>query len=297
MGGDVLMSISKPQLKNPWATSGSANMEDPGGVNETGYPIAALGPPRKWFNWILNKIETVGRYLVARGIPDYDPNESYSVGDRVQWGGSTGMTFVCTIASVGDGSYSNSPGVAHTKWGRWARGVPDYNALSDYWVNDTVIDPYDGCSYICIQINSPGLPKSPHSESLYWRPWGHTDDQVVDLIHQHSNLEWTTTSTGISITSGSVSDVIDLRFSDGITELPARDLSFSISDASNGYIDVTLGSPIAFSVGIKSRIFIPTCDAGANPVYVQPTGNNTMRIHCSRDNGPGWSGYVRLLGY
>ena len=92
------MSISKPTLTKPWASDVSANRADPGGVNDTGIPADGKSIPRKWFNWILNKVDAATRYLVARGIPDWDASESYTTHDRVQ--GSNGGTFRAKRAST-----------------------------------------------------------------------------------------------------------------------------------------------------------------------------------------------------
>ena len=75
------MSIAKPALKTIWGSTAPTNLADPGGVNATGIPADAKSIPRRWLNWILNRIETPIRYLMARGIADWDENEYYTVGD------------------------------------------------------------------------------------------------------------------------------------------------------------------------------------------------------------------------
>lgn len=292
------MSIAKPALKNPWASSGSANMADPGGANETGMTSTAASIPRRFLNWILNRIETPVRYLVARGIPDYDANESYSVGDRVQWGGSTGMTFVCIVASVGDGSGSNSPGASPTKWARWARGTPTYNALHFYQPGDTVFAPSDGLSYVCLLANGVGTEHEPRASPTYWGRWGHTDQDILDSINANAPLRFSSAIgglSGMSITSGSFSDTVQIRMG---TDTVFKDLSFTINNAANGYADISLSGSAAYLSGIKNAQFIPAVNTfGGGAAYVEVTGANTVRVHCSRGNGPGWGGYVRLLGY
>ena len=124
------MSIAKPTLTNAWASSGAANIADPGGVNETGIPSAAKSIPRRWFNWVLNKVDATGRYLVARGIPDYDPLESYSIGDRVQRAGVLGApdaTFVCIQAN--DSSAPKAPIDFTTYWRPWATDASAVKAV------------------------------------------------------------------------------------------------------------------------------------------------------------------------
>lgn len=289
------MSIAKPSLKNPWASSGAANMADPGGANDTGMPASSKSIPRRWLNWILNKIETPIRYLVARGIPDYDPNESYSIGDRIQWGDGWGMTYVCVAAIVGNGSGMSSPGNAPASWARWGRAIPTYRSDGNYEVGDTVIAPSDGATYQCIQANYSGAPHEPHASPTYWTPWGHTDDEIVAIINSNEHVSVGSSSTGISLSTGNVANVIDARI--GYATV-LRDLSFTLSNipSSPGYIDVTLGSPIAFNSAIRN-IQVTAAVATSVESYGEVTGNNTVRVHCVRNGGPMATAYVRLLGY
>lgn len=291
------MSIAKPSLKNVWANSGSVNMADPGGVNETGIPSLAKSIPRRWLNWILNRIETPVRYLVARGIPDYDVNESYSIGDRVQFGGGPGKTYVCVVASVGDGSGTNSPSGTPANWERWGRGIPSYNATFFYEVGDTVFAPSDGASYVCIAANGPSAAKEPHAnKGTFWNLWGHLDSDVVDIIHSNENMSVLYSSSGMSLTTGSVSDIVDIRL--GYATV-IRDLSFVLGSipSSPGYIDVALSSPIAFASAIKNIQVTSAVAPGSIPAYGEIIANNTVRVHGNRNGGPMATAYVRLLGY
>jgi hypothetical protein len=120
------MSIAKTTLSAPWGSGGPSNLADPGGINDTGMPSGAKSIPRRWLNWILNKIDTQARYLLGRGIPDYDSWESYSVGDRMQCNDGVGLnTYKCIVASVGDGTGGNSPVNAPTNWIRWGYTAAD----------------------------------------------------------------------------------------------------------------------------------------------------------------------------
>jgi hypothetical protein len=293
------VSISKPALKTPWASSGSGNMEDPGGINETGYTVTDKGPPRKWFNWILNKIETPLRYLLARGIPDYDPLESYSVGDRIQWGGALGMTFVCIVANVGTGDGANNPDQTPSNWARWARGLQTYSATAFYQPGDTVIAPSDGATYLCLLNNGPGWPAAhePHVSPTYWKLWGHTDAAIVDLISLNDNVvvEWGT--TGIGLSAGSISNVLDIRI--GRSTI-IRDLSFALDGipSATGYVDITLSSPIAFATGIKNaQVTGVNVQMINSAVRALITSANVVRVYSVAAGGPTSMVYVRLLGY
>lgn len=117
------MSIAKPTLSNPWGSSTPANLANPGAVNETGMGVGAKSIPRRWLNWVLNKIENPIRYLVARGLPDYDAAESYSVHDKVQQGGTT---WSC-IADVSGVSPSDPTGA--TYWSRWGFSLAEFGTV------------------------------------------------------------------------------------------------------------------------------------------------------------------------
>jgi hypothetical protein len=114
------MSIVKTTLSAPWGSGAPSNLADPGGINDGGMPSGAKSIPRRWLNWILNKVDTQVRYLLGRGVPDYDSWESYSVGDRMQCNDGVGLnTYKCIVASVGDGTGGNSPVTAPTYWIKW----------------------------------------------------------------------------------------------------------------------------------------------------------------------------------
>lgn len=123
------MSINKPTLTNPWASSAPGNIASPGSVNETGIPFsdAAKSIPCRWLNWILNKIDTTCRYLVGRGVPDFDASETYRVGDRVQFNGST---WVCKLAPT-----SHQSPIDTDYWESWGFTDSEFNGkFSDLFV-------------------------------------------------------------------------------------------------------------------------------------------------------------------
>ena len=295
------MSIAKPPLSSIWAhsaASGDTGIADPGGLKDTGWTGASACPPFSWMNWILNKCDAAARYIIARGIPDYDVNESYSVGDRVQWGGGFGRTYVCIVATVGNGTGGNSPGSDASKWAAWGRGMPKYRADGDYEPGDTVFAA-NGLSYQCLLSNLHDSAHEPSASPTYWERWGHTDQDILDSINANTPIRFSSAIgglSGMSITSGSFSSTIQIRMGN---DTVYKDLSFSIADAANGYADVALSGSSAFASGIKNAQFTPAVNTfgGGSDAYVEITGANTIRVHCSRGNGPGWSGYVRLLGY
>jgi hypothetical protein len=295
------MSIAKPPLSDIWANAaaaGDTGIADPGGLKDSGWTAASACPPFSWMNWILNKCDAAARYIIARGIPDYDANETYSVGDRVQWGGGVGRTFVCVTASVGDGSGSNSPGSSPTKWASWGSGVPAYRSDVDYVVNDVVFSVVDNGSYKCIAVNGHASPHEPSASSTYWLPWGHTDAEVVDIISANPETAVVLSPTGFTLSAGNVSDAI--KVSIGGTSPVFQDLSFTLSNipASPGYVDVALSSPIAFGSHITNvqvtGIYVPTAAWDTRGMLL---GSNSVRIFSNNLYGPMATAYVRLCGY
>lgn len=114
------MSIgAKPTLSKPWCFDDASNMVDPGGVNDSGLPDSAKSIPRRWLNWILNKVDYATRYLMARGIPDWDASESYTVGDKIQ---NDGHTYTCIKNST-----NNEPPNAEF-WEVWAHTATAFAA-------------------------------------------------------------------------------------------------------------------------------------------------------------------------
>ena len=292
------MSIAKPTLSDIWANAapaGDTGIADPGGLKDTGWTAASACPPFSWFNWILNKCDAVGRYLEARGIPDWDAAESYSIGDRVQ--GSDGSTYVATTISGPPGTGENPGTGGRTKWAKWGTGIPDYRSDGTYYLNDVVFAPSDGASYVCILANGPGSPQEPHASPTYWTHWGHRDADIANLISFYDSTTIGTSPTGISMTDGILSNVVDLRV--GVATV-FRDLSFTIDNipASPGYVDVTLASPIAFGSAIKNvqvtGVYVPTATWDTRGMLL---GANSVRIFSNNLYGPMATAYVRLCGY
>lgn len=242
-------------------------------------------------NWILNKCDAGLRYLLARGIPDYDPNESYSVGDYMQF---MGLTYRCQIASVGTGNNMNNPRNAPANWSRWARGVSTYSASNYYEAGDTVIAPSDGMTYQCVLFNAPDDPKEPHATPACWKRWGHTDVEVADIVTSNIPITCHVEPTGIGLSTGSVANVLDIRY--GVATV-VRELAFILNDlpSAPGYIDVTLSSPILFDGGVKNVQVLAAHPTSGAP-YGQILSANVVRIFCLNHGGPMSTVFVRLLG-
>jgi hypothetical protein len=96
------MSITKPPVKNFWANAAASGdlIEPSDAVKEAGMTAISAAIPFQWFNWICKQATSVGAYLMARGIPDHDAGESYTVGDVVQ-AVSDGSVWRCKQACAG----------------------------------------------------------------------------------------------------------------------------------------------------------------------------------------------------
>ena len=289
------MSTAKPPLSTTWASSapsGPTGIEDPGGLKNAGWSVVSACPPFSWLNWILNKCDAGLRYLLARGIPDYDVNESYSVGDCMQFGG---MTYRCIVAHAGNGTGAGNPQNTPANWTRWARSIPTYLAGDSYQAGDCVIAPSDGCTYQCLVYNGPGAVHEPHASPTYWERWGHTNAEVIDIVTSNIPIALATSSTGITLTTGSVSNVLDVRYGQATV---IRELAFTLDDipSAPGYIDVTLSPPIAFGEGIGNIQVLAAHPTNEAP-YGQKLSANVVRIFCLNYGGPMSTVFVRLLGY
>lgn len=77
---------TQPVREIPWAINAATEdiAEPPYGMKESGWP-GTPAPRYDWFNWVLKQAAIWIQYLRGRGIPDYDPLESYSKGDIVQY--------------------------------------------------------------------------------------------------------------------------------------------------------------------------------------------------------------------
>lgn len=106
------MAITKPAVLPPWAESGDI-VQPTNAEIQVGWPVGATPPSRQRFNWILNYGMNGVRYLTRRGIPDWDADDTYMIGDRVI--GDDGKTY----RSLVDNNTGQTPSSSPTKWERW----------------------------------------------------------------------------------------------------------------------------------------------------------------------------------
>lgn len=116
------MAITKPAVLPPWAESGDA-VQPTNAEIQVGWPAGATPPSRQRFNWILNYCMNGVRYLVRRGLADWDADETYAIGDRVI--GPTGSTYQALTANT-----NKTPASNPSDWALWAFGPSDVATLS-----------------------------------------------------------------------------------------------------------------------------------------------------------------------
>lgn len=117
------MAITKPAVLPPWAESGDA-VQPTNAEIQSGWQAGSVPPSRQRFNWILNYCMNGVRYLVRRGLPDWDAAETYAIGDRVI--GPTGSTYQALTANT-----NKTPASNPSDWAPWAFGPSDVATLSN----------------------------------------------------------------------------------------------------------------------------------------------------------------------
>ncbi|HUH47850.1 MAG TPA: hypothetical protein VLZ54_11900 [Arenibacter sp.] len=76
------MAIIKPEVLPPWAEVG--DKVQPTDVEiSNGWPLSNVPPSRQRFNWFFNYVMNGIRYFSKRGLPDWDAEESYTIGDSI----------------------------------------------------------------------------------------------------------------------------------------------------------------------------------------------------------------------
>lgn len=116
------MAITKPAVLPPWAESGDA-VQPTNAEIQSGWQAGAVPPSRQRFNWILNYCMNGVRYLVRRGLADWDAAETYAIGDRVI--GPTGSTYQALTANT-----NKTPASNPSDWALWGFGPNDVATLS-----------------------------------------------------------------------------------------------------------------------------------------------------------------------
>jgi hypothetical protein len=106
--------ITKPAVVNAWADGAVAPVDivqPSAGFIEAGWLMSATPPARQYWNWVLNFCANGIRYFSQRGIVDYDPLETYSIGAIVR--GDDGVV----TQSMTNGNQANTPSTSPLEWG------------------------------------------------------------------------------------------------------------------------------------------------------------------------------------
>lgn len=174
------MSIGqKPTLSKPWCFDDANNMLDPGGVNDGGLPASAKSIPRRWLNWILNKVDYATRYLMARGIPDWDADEIYTAFDRVQRLGTTYMARVESTNVDPDGDDG-------TNWMLWGFTATSFTTKFIELLGVHFPDAFASAFATQFPISMNGLTSGPASGDVA-ATVGTVSDVFGFTIARHSN--------------------------------------------------------------------------------------------------------------
>ena len=267
------MSIAKPTLSDIWANAapaGDTGIADPGGLKDTGWTAASACPPFSWMNWILNKCDAASRYMLARGVPDWDSVETYSQYDRVQSGG---ITYLC-ISPTGAGGGDSIFGPKWAAWGhtqaQWQRGIPDYDAGASYIVGDRVQYGATHSTYICILPVTGTAPPTP----TYWSSWGHTDAQVTTLMSTVANFG--AVGGGLAISAGTIASAGMLT----VAGIKMLFLGIGAVPYTTSAPTITLTGLLASVISVQATILDPNHVLAGATVAAYQTG--------------GGSGYVAL---
>jgi hypothetical protein len=116
---------TKPTVTPAWGelNQTAADMVKPSDAAiQAGWPESSSAPVRQYWNWVLNYVDNGLRYLMQRGLVDWDAAETYSVGSRCI--GDDGNTYVSLIAS----NINNAPSASPTDWAPWALSLAQINA-------------------------------------------------------------------------------------------------------------------------------------------------------------------------
>ncbi len=118
-----MTQYTKPTVLPAWAESaGGADVLQPSNAEiQAGWPLSNVPPSRKRFNWVLKYLAQGFRYLLQRGIPEWDSAEDYRVNDRVM--GSDGKTYKAILTGI-----NKDPTTQPTYWTRWGFTLAELNA-------------------------------------------------------------------------------------------------------------------------------------------------------------------------
>jgi hypothetical protein len=91
-----MAEITKPDFTSLWASGGDTVTPSSTKI-QTGWEVEV--PPRQWFNWFMNRVDTAFAYLFQHGIPTYDKSVNYVAGGLSYVVGNDGNLYRSVAAS------------------------------------------------------------------------------------------------------------------------------------------------------------------------------------------------------
>lgn len=87
-----MAEIIKPDVNKIWAAGGDILAPSDAKIN-TGWVVEI--PPRQWFNWWMNKVDTFNSYLNQNGFPEWDNTTEYQADISYTKGVTNGTIYRC----------------------------------------------------------------------------------------------------------------------------------------------------------------------------------------------------------
>jgi microcystin-dependent protein len=104
----MTQQLSRPAVLPVWAESGD-KVQPSNPEIQLGWPQTHIPPSRQRFNWIFNHLASGLAYLLRRGLSDWSADETYFIGDWVQFEGQLWV-------SIADANFGSAPEEGSTKW-------------------------------------------------------------------------------------------------------------------------------------------------------------------------------------
>lgn len=105
------MALTRPTVLPVWADAGD-KVQPSNAELQVGWPLSNTPPARQRWNWLINWLWNGVRYLVRRGMPDWDSTETYEIGDRCN--GPDGYTYKSLTQNT-----NKTPASNPADWVRW----------------------------------------------------------------------------------------------------------------------------------------------------------------------------------